>query len=256
MLKSTIKAAQLILAGSMLFLVGCNAPPAQPTLDPNMIYTAAAQTVQAQLAVSSAGTATAAAVQPTATQPAPTEGPTLLATVGGQPTLGATLSINLTPGAPTIAPGGATAVLPTVPVGIGTVAPTVSIAIATLPPTAAPTVAVLTGEKGMLVNQDPDDGASFPRKFDFDQIFEIQNTGTTTWNTTDYLYSLAVGNDQLAKHTGYALPREVKPNDIVKLTVDMKTPDASGKFVSKWCLTNKNNPSKCIVYFDVTINVP
>ena len=74
MSKSTIKAVQIILLSSVVFLAGCNAPIAQPTLDPNMIYTAAAQTVQAQLAVASAGTATAAAVPPT--QAAPTQAPT------------------------------------------------------------------------------------------------------------------------------------------------------------------------------------
>jgi hypothetical protein len=238
MLKSTIKAVQLSLVGVIIFLTGCNAPPAQPTLDPNMIYTAAAQTVQAQLVVASAGTATAAAVQPSATA-----APTLLATVPAEPsptfTQGATLSINLTPGV-TAQPAATTA----------------GIAIATLPPTAAPVAPVLTGEKGLYMQQDPDDGSLIARNTDFDMTWEIKNVGTTTWNTTEYYYANMVTNDKLAKKTWYFLKNEIKPNDTGKLVVDMKTPDASGKYKSSWCLLNKANPTRCIVIFDVTINVP
>jgi hypothetical protein len=240
MIKSTIKAVQILLVGSMVFLSGCNAQPAQPTLDPNMIYTAAAQTVQAQLAVSSAGTATAAAAQPAATA-APTEGPTLLATVPAEPsptfTMGATLSINLTPGVTAAAPG-------------------TSVAIATLVPTALPAAPIVTGDKGLLTNQDPDDGTLVNKNVNFDATFKVQNTGTSTWNTTDYYYAQLISGDQIAKKTWYFLPREVKPKDIVSLIVDMKTPDTSGKYKSSWCLLNKNNPTRCIVIFDLTINVP
>ena len=252
MSKSTIKAVQIILLSSVVFLAGCNAPIAQPTLDPNMIYTAAAQTVQAQLAVASAGTATAAAVPPT--QAAPTQGPTLLATVPANPsptfTMGATLSINLTPGVTALAPGLTPVVLGTPVVG----GPTASIAIATLPPTAAPVVDT-SGDKGILVNQDPDDGSLIGKNQDFDETFKIQNTGTTTWNPTDYDFRLYSDNG-LAKHNYYTLNQTVKPHEIVSAVVDMKTPNNSGQYKSSWCLINKNNISKCVALYWVIINVP
>jgi hypothetical protein len=247
MSKSTMKAVQIILLSSMLFLAGCNAPSAQPTLDPNVIYTAAAQTVQAQLVVASAGTATAAAVQPTQPPAAPVDAPTLLATVPANPsptfTLGATLSINLTPGV-TAVPGGPDA------------GPTVSVAIATLVPTGTPIAPIPTGDKGAYVDQTVDDGTLVNKNTNFDQIFKIKNTGTTTWDTTNYYYADMTNSDQIAKKTWYFLQAEVKPNTIAQFTVDMKTPGTSGKYTSTWCLLNKANPSRCIVIFDTTINVP
>jgi len=254
MSKSIIKAVQIVMVGTILFLTGCNAPPAQPTLDPNMIYTAAAQTVQAQLVVASAGTATAAAVQPTA---AVTEAPTLLPTVSNQPSDTpsgpvATLSINLTPGVTAAAPGGAIA---TLPVGIGTIVPTTSIAIATLVPTAVPGAPVPTGDKAQYLQQDPDDGALFNKSTNFDQIWKIQNTGTTTWDTTNYFYADMIASDSIAKKNWYPLQYDVKPKDVYKFIVDMKTPDTSGKYKSSWCLINKANPTRCIAIFDTTINV-
>jgi hypothetical protein len=261
MLKTTTQAVQSILLLSLIALTGCNAQPPQPTLDPNMIYTAAAQTVQAQLINASAGTATAqaSAAQATATQPA---APTLLATVPPANNLApattqvATLSINLTPGVTSVAPGSITAI-PTLGIAIPgqTAAPTVSIAVATLPPTAAPP-ANTSGDKGQYVDQNPDDGTLIQKNTDWDQEWKIKNVGTTTWTTTDYYYARMVDGDQIAKKSWYFLTADVKPNTIGIFYADMKTPGTSGQYVSSWCLINKANTSKCIVIFNVTINVP
>ena len=257
MLKLNIKAVQGIMLGTIVFLAGCNAQPAQPTLDPNMIYTAAAQTVQAQMAVASAGTATAAAAAPTstATPEAPAAGPTLLATVppgGPSPTftMGATLSINLTPGVTAAAPVGAGT--PTASILIVTQQP---VAIATLPPTASAVAPVITGDKGAYVDQNPDDGTLVTKNYDFDETWKIKNVGTTTWTTTDYYIADMTNSDQLAKKTWYFLKNDVAPNNIALLVVDMRSPGTSGQYKSSWCLINKANPSRCISIFDVTINV-
>lgn len=238
------KSVFLVLAVTLFFLTGCSTESEEePTVDPNMIYTAAAETVQAQLQVAQGGTATAAALAaalPTATM----EQPTALPTAAGNPADPNALVINLTPGVTAIVAAGATT-LPTV-AGVS--------AIATLVPTAAPTVNT-TGDKAEYIDQDPDDGTTYGNDVGFNTTFQIKNTGTTTWDVDNYYLATMVSSDSLAEKNYALLREEVPPGKVTKIITDMHTPGTDGEYKSTWCFLNKNNPTKCLVIVYVTINV-
>lgn len=194
-----------VLVLSVLVLTACNGPaaPAEPTPDANMIYTAAAQTVQAQLTQE-------ALLNPTATNtPEPTNTPQATATLPAVPTLPL-------PGA--VTPGSIQITLP---------------AIATATLQSAP-----VADKAEWVAQNPADGTELPNDVDYDIVWTLKNIGTTTW-TTDYLYRFYAG-DTLHQKSSYKLPKMVAPGESVDLIVDGKTAGLKGEKTATWVITNKD----------------
>ena len=192
-----------VFAVSVLMMSACNGAPAEPTPDANMIYTAAAQTVQAQLTQ-------AALLNPTATNtPEPTNTPQPTSTLAGIPTL--PLPGDVTPGSIQI----------TLP-AIATTAPQV----ATAP------------DKAEWVSNSPADGTELPNDLDYDIVWTLKNIGTTTW-TTDYIYRFYAG-DTLHQKSSYKLPKNVAPGESVDLIVDGKTSGLKGEKNATWVITNKD----------------
>lgn len=188
---------------SVLVMSACNGTPPEPTPDANMIYTAAAQTVQAQLTQE-------ALLNPTATNtPEPTNTPQPTSTLAGIPTLPL-------PGA--VTPGSVQITLP---------------AISTATVQAGP-----VADKAEWVTQSPADGTELPNNLDYDIVWTLKNTGATTW-TTDYLYRFYAG-DTLHQKSSYKLPKTVAPGESVDLTVDGKTSGLKGEKTATWVITNKD----------------
>ncbi|MCE1253555.1 MAG: hypothetical protein LWX83_08410 [Anaerolineae bacterium] len=239
MSKTFRMAVSLITLFVMGALSACNAAPAEPTIDPNMIFTAAAQTVQAQLTV-------AAALNPTATAtPEPTQ--------TSMPTVAPTLA--LTPATNPVSSDPAAATTPLV-------IPTQSLALATLAPSATAAAAVDSSliDRGEIVDQDPDDGETLGNDVDFDMTWTIKNTGTTTWtpgtgNCEGGYYLAFGGGDRIGSGFAnwYCIRDTVAPGGTAQFVVDMKTSGTDGKYNSIWCLMN--GQKKCIRMMDVTINV-
>jgi len=199
--KKSIWGVALII--SALVMSACNGTPPEPTPDANMIYTAAAQTVQAQLTQE-------ALLNPTATNtPEPTNTPQPTSTLAGIPTLPL-------PGA--VTPGSVQITLP---------------AIATATRQAAP-----VADKAEWVTQSPADNTELPNDVDYDIVWTLKNTGTTTW-TTDYIYRFYAG-DTLHQKSSYKLPKTVAPGESVDLTVDGKTSGLKGEKTATWVITNKD----------------
>lgn len=199
--KKSIWGVALII--SVLVMSACNGTPPEPTPDANMIYTAAAQTVQAQLTQE-------ALLNPTATNtPEPTNTPQPTSTLAGIPTLPL-------PGA--VTPGSVQITLP---------------AISTATVQAGP-----VADKAEWVTQSPADGTELPNDLDYDIVWTLKNTGATTW-TTDYLYRFYAG-DTLHQKSSYKLPKTVAPGESVDLTVDGKTSGLKGEKTATWVITNKD----------------
>jgi len=234
------KQLSIILAvGLVLLLAACSGnTPAEPTLSPDAIYTAAAATVQAELA-------TKAALNPTATstpEPLPTN--TLPAV---NPTAG-TVPLGGTPGAPL-----SSAAAPTAMVG----APTSGVApLASLTPLPTFTLAAAAPSqlKYELVSQDPLDETIFPVSHGFDAIWTIKNTGTTTW-TKEYTLVFFIGERMNPGSTAnyYRFRKEVPPGESIDLIADMKTPSKAGTYNSWWKLKDANGQNFGDV--DITIKV-
>ena len=87
-------------------------------------------------------------------------------------------------------------------------------------------VADVTVEDGTVIQ--PDEG--------FVKTWRVLNTGTTTW-TTDYSLRF-LGDDQMRGPDSVPLPREVKPDEMIELSVSLTAPTTPGRHRSTWKLAN------------------
>jgi hypothetical protein len=228
----------IFLALSAVLLSACTGggTPVPPTIDPNVIYTQAAQTVMAGLART-----------PSAT-PAATRTNTPPAAVTGAPGTG-TPATTATRGTPvtqlTVTPGiGGVVLTPPIlssPSAAGTA----------LVPTNTPAPKVVTGDKCTYEGQNPADGSVIAVNQQFPMTWTIRNTGSTTWNST-YQVKFFGGN-KMGGPEDYDIPRDIKPNEPVNITFYLYGPEASGKVTSGWALLNNNGTAFC--FFDVTVEV-
>ena len=228
------------IATAALILAGCNvgATPA-PTLDVNAINTAIVGTTVAQLSIQFTQTAQA---QPTSTS-APTDTPVTLPTfalptlAGASPaTAGAlpTISFNTTPAA----------------------------GVTTLPTLAAPTVySTLTTKAGCndaaFIDENLPDGSKINSGKKFEKVWQIQNTGTCTW---DEGYTFAFLPDQSSSGIeGYDIVINKKdeftaPGHSQSFSVELTAPTAAGEYKGYWKLkTDDGTFFGPLVYFDIIV---
>lgn len=213
------KRVLLLVIALALLLSACTPEPAEPTPDVEAIYTAAAETVQADLT-------RVALLTPSATA---TATPTQTAT-------------------PT----------PTQDVAALTLTPLISLpAISTPLPPAAPAspdryevlIAGLTGE-GV------DDGAtkiSLDKK-NVDLVWEVKNTGTTTWKADYYIQHFVW--DRLGTQNIVKFGKEVKPNETIRLLVDMNMPNKAGKYRTWWKMKRADATNFGDLYLDIEVVAP
>lgn len=232
--KHTIAGLLIMVAGSLL-IAACSGQPSAtiaPTVDANLIYTQAAETVQA-------GIAQTEAAKPTA---APTQ------TVAPTNTVDPMIAANMTATAQSVQPGAAT---PTLAAGLPTPAATQPLVL----PTATAAVvapAKTTGDKAELAGQSPADGSSVQKEASFDVAIVLKNTGTTTW-TTGYALVYYAG-DRMGSPNDFQMPHEVKPNETVKLEFEMKASDSAGKKRTIWAVQNAEGVNFYSLWLDM--NVP
>jgi hypothetical protein len=216
------KIGLLIVLGAVL-LSACGPQNAEPTVNPDSIYTAAAMTVAAQLTEAAAlnPTSTVTVIPPTQTPPVPTlQVSTVEGTQGtaGQPLATSTLLV------------------------LATLA-------ASPPPPAAQAKYEISG-------QSPADSAVFAPGTRFDMNWTIKNTGTETW-TEQYSIEFFIG-DRIGGGrytiTKYNFKKAVAPGESITLIVDMQAPAVAGEYFSWWKLKNEIGANFGDV--DVTIVVP
>ena len=74
---------------------------------------------------------------------------------------------------------------------------------------------------------------------DITKTWRIRNSGTTTW-TTGYMLEFEKG-EKLGAPTQISLPKEVKPGELVDISVEFTVPNATGEYASYWILKNDKN---------------
>lgn len=74
---------------------------------------------------------------------------------------------------------------------------------------------------------------------DITKTWRIRNSGTTTWKTS-YMLEFEKG-EKLGAPTQIPLPKEVKPGELVDISVEFTVPNATGEYSSYWILKNDNN---------------
>ena len=186
-----------------------------PTVDPNTLFTAAAQTVQAEFTQ-------AAALIPTNTATLPP-----------------------TPTQATVAPLVTNTPFPTLP-GISSTLPAAGTQTTALPGIATATSAGGTcgGDDGEWVSNSPADGKHVQASANFDLIWRVKNTGTTTW-TTDYFYRHYVGDNYASKSSYQFWDTDVEPwldgvqpGETAEFIVHVLAPSDAGHYEMYWVLSN------------------
>jgi len=219
------KANQYMFLAVIVLLSACVSQPSRPTLDPNIIETIAAKTVQAQLEV------TVRAASPTATPPLPTPAPTSTMTTVPSPT------ITATPRPPLILTPGTTPVTIAIPTEFST----------------SESVPPPSGDIGMPLDHDPINGTTMQKNQEFDMTWTVKNAGNTTWNKGYYITFF--GGDRIGKGDNvYFLTRTINPGEVGSITVKMAAPDRTGTYESIWMLMN--DQQKPFMELNVVIVVP
>jgi hypothetical protein len=229
--KKYAQIAFFILIGTLI-LVGCSSPKeTEPTIDPNAIYTEAAQTVAAQL--------TAAATEP------PAEVPT-----------------DPLPPTETPVPALASPTLPAMP-AFTQPAPTQMLVTTPIVPTATRPAKDKLEDCAVFLGQYPGDGFEFNPGSKFDGVFTFQNNCDTTWNS---FYSIrryqgeSFGLGSKFIFDDYADNKTVEKGEAVTITVPgMQAPLGKGSHSSFWCLYNNREDAgktpQCFYLFTIEIIV-
>ncbi|MEW5873125.1 MAG: NBR1-Ig-like domain-containing protein [Chloroflexota bacterium] len=212
---------RLVLPGVLVLALGLSACLPSRS-DPNAVYTAAAQTVIAELTLSAGQNAIATLTQmadntltATALPPSATATPTETATATVTPTETATATPTLTP--------------------IATATPTASFTpTATFPP---PTITPLPCDWVLFVKDvTVPDSTTFPAGSAFTKVWRLRNIGACTW-TSSYTLTFVSG-DRMGGRASIPLGRVVLPGENVDLSVDLVAPSQAGHYRGYWMLTN------------------
>jgi hypothetical protein len=188
----------LIVVG--FILLGCNfamRPATTPVSPGQVLYTAAAQTIVAQL--------TQSGVLAT-----PTQFPTVLFPTS-----------TMVPLLPTYTS------TPTSPVQIPTRTPIPNL------PTSTP-VPIPCNRAQFIQDVTVPDGTKYTPGVEFPKIWQVKNTGSCDW-TTQYKLFFADG-DRLSAPSSVKLPGKVRVGESVNLEVDMQAPDKKGSYSGEWML--------------------
>ena len=212
-----------------LFLASCGGTAAtqEPTVDPNAISTAAAETVMAQLSLQFTQTAQAAPSPTTANTNTPVTFPT-----SSLPTLGAVSS-------PTT--GAGTGALPTVSF-LSTPLPGVTqLGSTVVAPPAAATAPLGDACNNSIYIADltiPDGTVLRPGE-DFRKVWQFRNTGSCTW---DEGYGLIfIGGDQAIDPVNYEITASrdfIGPGEDAEFDIPLTAPLTEGTYQGTWRMRN------------------
>jgi hypothetical protein len=192
--------AIVIIIVLMVLWTSSPAPETTPTIDPNAVYTAAAQTADTRLTE-------IAAVTPSVTPVPPTPTADVTQTASAQ-----TAQVQLTLVSDTTSTPTATG-------------------LSTSPPTGS------TADRAAYVaDVTIPDGTDFSPGTSFTKTWRLSNSGTTTWSTS---YSLVfIGGDKMGDNTSTAVPQEVAPGAEIELSVVLVAPNTPGRYRGYWKMLN------------------
>lgn len=187
-------------------LVSCSPKSAaSPTTNPNLIYTAAAETANVRL------------TQISLTTPSVTPGMPVSATPTTNPDLAYTAAIQTVAAQLTKA---------------ATLPPTTSVTSTSTP---APTSSGADRAVFVADVTIPDGTVLAPGEA-FVKTWKLQNAGTTTWTTS---YSLAyISGEQMGSVTSVPIAQSVAPGQQIDISVDLVAPTATGTYQGYWKMKN------------------
>ena len=149
------------------------------------------------------------------------------------------------------------------PPSTDTPTPTVTFVISTLTPPATstptpePTRTNVTSGSGTVLyscninSTSPANGAELKAGQDFLWVWQVQNTGTTTWKP-DTLKVVYDSGEQLSAKNSFSTDDVTKPGDVTQIKLKMHTPKAPGTYRTIWFL-RKEIHSFCYVELKIIV---
>ena len=218
-----------------VILSGCgNTPTPEPTVDINAFGTAAVQTIEANYTETALALPTNTPAPTDTPVPLPTDTPESIVVLPVGPEGGDGMLVNQNTG---------NELLPLMPT---TAVPQIILPTATLP-------SASLGDKANWEGQTPVDNTHIEAGAEFDIVWYLRNTGTTTW-TTDYCCRY-FSNTNLSKRPGQRayLPYNVPPNELGECRVDAIAPTTPGTYKMAYVLSNEEDNNFYTI--DITIIV-
>ena len=129
-----------------------------------------------------------------------------------------------------------------------------NVPVVTSPPPPVVTGTPTASGQCRLMSQTPADGTAFAPNTNFTTTWVVMNTGTTTWNTSDFDV-MFVGSSSQRMHLGpdvYDLTSQVDPNWTYTVSLGMLAPSATGSYTETWSIVRG---STTVCTFWVTILV-
>jgi hypothetical protein len=209
-----ISALALILACVPAIGIGT---PAVPTVDPGVIGTFIAQTVNAA-STQTAAVMPSATLTPSVTPTRPTETPS--------PTFTSTVIFILSSPTPVVLPTFTSVSLG----GSGTSSDNYACSVTRVT---------------------PPNGSSFDPRDDFDVFWTVRNIGQRNWNRSDVDYIYSSGT-KLHKVSGYDLSENVRVGNSIDLGVDMQAPKDEGTYSTVWTM-RIGNREFCPLRFTIVV---
>lgn len=191
----------LVTLATPLLLFACTSKaPASPTTNPDLIYTAAAQTADARLTQIFQSTPSATPVPPSPT-------------FNFVQTMAAATAAALQTQSAALTPS-----------------PQATVSSTALPPVSGGDKAVFVSDVTIPDNTVLAPGAAFTK------TWKLQNGGTTTWTTS---YTLEyISGEQMGTITSVHISQPVAPGAQIDVSVDMVAPTSPGSYQSNWKMKN------------------
>jgi hypothetical protein len=102
------------------------------------------------------------------------------------------------------------------------------------------------------VSVSPEKTQSFTPRESFDAFWIVINTSNQNWNDEEVDYEWVGGVEMHAYDELYDIPHTVKPDEAIKIIVDMLAPDTAGTYKTQWALV-KGRIILCLL--PLTVNV-
>jgi hypothetical protein len=182
-------------------------------------------------------------------EPTPTIDPKALGTMVAM-TVQAEITKNAPTATATLAPTSTPQPIPTMTFPVSGSQPTASSSGSATTGT-SPTLPASTADNAKFVSDvTVPDGTIYWKGETFTKSWKIQNTGTTTWDSSYNL--IYIDGDQFSDEIIINLPQEVAPSEKITLNVHMKAPRSLGKFTSYYKMMN----SKGVLFGDaLSVNI-
>ncbi len=102
-----------------------------------------------------------------------------------------------------------------------------------------------------VLSVSPASGKEFDKNADFDGTFNIKNTGTQSWISSDMDIAYVSGEKAMIERELYDLPKSVDPGNSVTVVMDFKSPSSAGEYRVEYKLRGETSFCSLVIQIKV-----